>query len=134
MSASSVAAARPANRQGGGGATPTPAGQQLGVQPIPIMIARNLLHSLPGGTHLSLGVFDEGRLAGALCFGSGPKACKGKYVIRSEDMEPLVPMGRGFLYQLAKRGKEFIAWAVDQGLYDQGEGQEDSGDGGEAPC
>ena len=37
MSASSVAAARPANRQGG--ATPTTALQQLGVQPIPIMIA-----------------------------------------------------------------------------------------------
>ena len=32
MSAISVAAARPANRQGGGGATPSPAVQQLGVQ------------------------------------------------------------------------------------------------------
>ena len=78
MSASSVAAARPANRQGGGGATPTSVLQQLGVQPVPIMIARNLiernhyLHSLPGGTHLSFGDFDQGRLAGALCFGSGP--------------------------------------------------------------
>ena len=52
--------------------------QQLRVQPIPIMIARKLiernhyLHSLPGGTHLTFGVFDNKNLAGALTLGAGP--------------------------------------------------------------
>ena len=78
MSAGSVTAARPASQQAGSGASPTSALQQLGVQPIPIMIARKLiernhyLHSLPGGTHLIFGVFDNESLAGALTLGAGP--------------------------------------------------------------
>ena len=78
MSASGVAAARPASQQAGGGATPTPALQSLEVRPIPILAARRLierehyLHSLPGGTRLAFGVFMGSRLMGALTLGVGP--------------------------------------------------------------
>src|SRR5919106_3844127 len=78
MSASGVAAARPASQQAGGGATPTPVLQSLEVRPIPILAARRLierehyLHSLPGGTRLAFGVFMGSRLMGALALGVGP--------------------------------------------------------------
>ena len=50
----------------------------LQVQPIPVIIAKNLiekhhyLHTLPAGTQLSLGVFLAKTLMGALTFGVGP--------------------------------------------------------------
>jgi hypothetical protein len=78
MSAGSVAAARPASQRAGGGATPTPALQQLVVRPIPFSIARQLLlkehylHSWPGGTGLAFGAFVGQRLMGALTLGAGP--------------------------------------------------------------
>ncbi len=68
---------------------------------------------VPVGQLVSLTGLTRGQVWGCI-----QRLVKGKYVLRSEDMEPLVPMGKGFLYQLAKRGKEFIAWAADQGLYD----------------
>jgi hypothetical protein len=42
MSAGSVAAARPKDHRAGGGATPTPALQQLVVKPVPILLAKKL--------------------------------------------------------------------------------------------
>jgi hypothetical protein len=78
MSAGGVAAARPEDPRAGGGATPTPALHSFQVQPIPILMARRLLerehylHSLPGGTKLSFGVFLGSRLVGALTLGVGP--------------------------------------------------------------
>ena len=50
----------------------------LQVQPIPVQLAKKILeehhylHSLPGGTKLSFGVFFENRLLGAITFGTGP--------------------------------------------------------------
>lgn len=76
--AGSVAEARPAIQRAGGGATPTPALQQLLVKPIAIRAAKALvvkyhyLHSLPGGTRLAFGVFLGSRLLGALTLGVGP--------------------------------------------------------------
>jgi hypothetical protein len=76
--AGSVAAARLAHPQARGGATPTPALQQIQVQPVPVVIARRLierehyLHSLPGGTCLAFGVFVAGSLLGAMTLGVGP--------------------------------------------------------------
>jgi hypothetical protein len=78
MSAGSVAAARPEDPRAGGGATPTPALQQLTVKPVPFFMARQLLvrehylHSFPGGTKLAFGAFVGTRLLGALTLGAGP--------------------------------------------------------------
>ena len=72
QSAGGVKAARPATQQGGGGANPTSALQQIRVEPIPILVAKGLverehyLHSLSGGTQLAFGVFLEPRLLGAM--------------------------------------------------------------------
>ena len=62
----------------GAGSTPSAALHSLRVMPIPILLAKRLLerehylHSLPGGTMLSFGVFAGTRLMGALTFGAGP--------------------------------------------------------------
>jgi hypothetical protein len=78
MSAGGVAAARSEDHRTGGGATPTPALQQLMVKPVPVVIARRLLerehylHSLPGGTRLAFGAFTVSRLLGAMTLGVGP--------------------------------------------------------------
>ncbi len=79
MSAGSVVAARPEDHLGSGGSTPTPALQHISVQPVPLTIARDLivrehyLHSIPGGTGLTFGVFHRDSLLGALSLGVGPK-------------------------------------------------------------
>ena len=76
--AGGVAAARPEDQRAGGGATPTSALQSLMVRAIPLAMAKELLvrehylQSFPGGTHLTLGVFLELRLLGALSLGAGP--------------------------------------------------------------
>src|SRR5918996_711049 len=78
MSAGGVAAARSEDHRTGGGATPTPALQQLMVRPVPIILARKLverhhyLRSLPGGTRLAFGAFIANRLLGTLTLGVGP--------------------------------------------------------------
>ena len=78
MSAGGVAAARPANRRARGGATPTPALQSIQVRPVSVKIAKGILvgnhylHSMPGGTQMTFGVFLEQRLLGALALGVGP--------------------------------------------------------------
>jgi hypothetical protein len=78
MSAGSVVAARSEDHRTGGGATPTPALQQLAVKPVPFVVARKLLerehylHSFPGGTKLAFGAFVGAGLLGALTLGAGP--------------------------------------------------------------
>lgn len=78
MSAGGVMADTASFQEAGGGSIPTPALQSLLVQPVPLILARELLvrehylHSLPGGTHLAFGVFWEDRLLGALTLGTGP--------------------------------------------------------------
>ncbi|ACZ62386.1 MULTISPECIES: hypothetical protein [Dehalococcoides] len=70
----STASSRDARR----GLRPTAALQSLRVKPIPFTAAKRILernhylHSMPGGTKLAFGVFFEGRLEGAITFGSGP--------------------------------------------------------------
>ena len=62
----------------GPGSTPRAALQQMRVAPIPFRIAKQLLvrehylHSMPGGSRLSLGVFLGGQLLGAVLLGAGP--------------------------------------------------------------
>ena len=78
MSAGSVSAAQFAFQQTRGGASPTPALQDLKVQPIPkaaakeIIVRQHYLHSVPGGTILAFGVFVGPRLMGAITLGAGP--------------------------------------------------------------
>ena len=65
-------------RGAGRGSNPTAALHSLRVEPVPVVVARILLerehylHSLPGGTFLSFGVFTGQELAGAMTFGAGP--------------------------------------------------------------
>ena len=78
MSAASVRASTASDQEVGPGSTPRAALHSLNVQPIPLLAARKLIernhyfHSLPGGTHLTFGVFSEGSLVGALMLGVGP--------------------------------------------------------------
>lgn len=79
ISAGGVVVARPDIHRGGGGASPTPALHAIEVAPISHRVAKTLLkrehylHSLPGGTMLSFGVFLDRRMLGALTIGVGPK-------------------------------------------------------------
>ena len=78
MSAGSVAVARPATQRAGGGAIPTPALQSIQVRPVSgkiakgILVGNHYLHSMPGGTQMTFGVFLEQCLLGALALGVGP--------------------------------------------------------------
>ena len=78
ISAGGVAEARPATQRAGGGAIPTPALQSIQVRPVSVKIAKEIilrnhyLHSLPGGTQMTFGVFLGQRLLGALALGVGP--------------------------------------------------------------
>jgi hypothetical protein len=60
------------------GPTPGMTLQQIVLRPIPFVIARELilkkhyLHSIPGGTKLTFGVFLGSSLLGAITFGAGP--------------------------------------------------------------
>ena len=78
MSAGSVAVARPESIQARGGAIPTPALQSLTVRPIShraakeLLVRNHYLHTMPGGTQMTFGVFLEQRLLGALALGVGP--------------------------------------------------------------
>ncbi len=62
----------------GAGSSPSAALHDLRVLPIPVLVAKQLLcrehylHSLPGGTKLTFGVFLGSRLLGALTLGAGP--------------------------------------------------------------
>jgi hypothetical protein len=77
ISAGSVVAARSRRHGTGGGAIPTPALHSLRVCPIPTSVARAMisrhhyLHSYPGATQFSFGVFVGLRLKGALLLGCG---------------------------------------------------------------
>ena len=76
--AGSVEAARSEIHQIGGGANPTPALQSIRIAPIGfdvakrVLVERHYLHSMPGGTQISLGAFVEDRLQGVLTLGVGP--------------------------------------------------------------
>jgi hypothetical protein len=84
MSAGSVAAAQLKDHWAGGGATPTPALQQLFgpkdiiIRPIPHLAARRIceqrhyLKSYPGGSLLNFGVFVANSLLGVTVLGVGP--------------------------------------------------------------
>ena len=78
-SAVGVGASTASVHEAGPGASPRAALQQMRVRPIPHSVARELLmrghylHSMPGGTRLSFGVFMAARLMGALTLGVGPK-------------------------------------------------------------
>jgi len=78
MSAAGVIGSMVATQVTGAGSNPSAALQSMRVQPIPILMAKQILeryhylHSLPGGTDLAFGVFIENSLLGAITLGSGP--------------------------------------------------------------
>lgn len=78
ISAGSVMVSTATSQVAGRGPIPTAALHSLNVQPIPLLVAKEIikknhyLHSLPGGTQLSFGVSLGKRLMGAIAFGVGP--------------------------------------------------------------
>jgi hypothetical protein len=78
MSAAGVTGSMASDQGAGAGSYPSAALQSLRVQPIPLITAKKLvethhyLHSLPGGTQLTFGVFLDNRLLGAVTLGAGP--------------------------------------------------------------
>ena len=60
------------------GSSPSAALHSLWLKPVPFTVAKTIiekhhyLHSLPGGTKLTFGVFISNRLMGVIVFGSGP--------------------------------------------------------------
>jgi hypothetical protein len=78
MSAASVTVSTSRYHREGCGSNPTAALHLIMVKPISPVIAKRIierhhyLHSLPGGTKLTFGVFINDRLTGALSFGVGP--------------------------------------------------------------
>ncbi|MFC2001047.1 DNA methyltransferase [Chloroflexota bacterium] len=77
--AGSVTISTTSIHEGRPGLTPRLALQSIRVNPIPFVAAKRILvnyhylHSLPGGTKLAFGAFVEGKLLGAITFGSGPQ-------------------------------------------------------------
>ena len=78
MSVASVEASTASFPEAGPGASPRAALHELLVRPIPHSVARHVivqhhyLHSWPGGTFMSFGVFRGSNLAGVLTLGAGP--------------------------------------------------------------
>ena len=78
MSAAGVTVSTAPFQWAGAGSSPSAALRSLEVKPIPATVAKRLLkrehylHSYPGGTFLSFGVFAGAELAGAVTFGVGP--------------------------------------------------------------
>ena len=79
LSAASVGVSTASVLGAGPGASPRAALHELCVRPVALLIAKELLvrkhylHSLPGGTRPSFGVFVGERLMGVLTFGVGTK-------------------------------------------------------------
>ena len=82
----------------------------LQVQRIPFITARNLvvshhyLHSIPGGTMLTFGVFLETRLMGAIVFGAGPQ--NGFRLVDGARMEDCLTLTRLWLTDVLPRNSE----------------------------
>ena len=78
MSAVGVSVSPILSQRIGAGPTPSTALRSLMLRPIPFIVAKKILeqnhylHSLPGGTQLSMGVFGGNSLRGVLTFGAGP--------------------------------------------------------------
>ncbi len=78
MSAASVMVSTSRFHREGRGPNPTAALQSLLVKPVPFVVAKRLiernhyLHTFPGGTKLTFGVFIDNRLQGAISLGAGP--------------------------------------------------------------
>ena len=76
--AAGVLASTASTREAGRGSIPTAGLHAMQVAPIPHNVAREVicrshyLHSLPGGTMLSFGIFVGKRLLGAITMGAGP--------------------------------------------------------------
>lgn len=78
MSAAGVTVSTSRSHREGRGPTPTAALPDIVVRPMPFIAARRLiernhyLHSIPGGTKLTFGVFTGNELAGTVVLGAGP--------------------------------------------------------------
>lgn len=115
-SAGGVQAARSAIQRAGGGAIPTPALQppfaprDILLRPIPHAVARRVcekhhyLHSFPGGSLLSFGVFVGPRLLGVAVLGCGPK--NALLLLHGAQGHELVTLSRLWLDDLLGRNSE----------------------------
>ena len=74
-----------------------------------------LTHFVEPGASVSevMGVagLTRGQVSGALSRGVDTGL-----VVRSEKMERIIPMGKGFLYRLSPRGGKWVQWGIDTGL------------------
>jgi len=82
MSAASVIGSTTFHQDERRGSNPTAALHSIQIKPVPMLIAKQVieknhyLHSLPGGTKLTFGVFVANSIKGAIVFGAGPQnAC-----------------------------------------------------------
>jgi len=94
----------------GAGSNPNSALHAIQLIPISQIEARNLLvpnhylHSLPGGTKLSLGIFLNARLLGALTFGVGPYF--GYKIVNNAESDDVVTLTRLWLSDELPRNSE----------------------------
>ena len=110
MGAGGVADAQPAVQREGGGAIPTSALHDMSVRPIDFAAAKRLLvkehylHSLPGGTKLAFGVFQNHRLLGVVTLGVGPYNAH-RLVLDAEPSDCLI-LSRLWLFDGLPRNSE----------------------------
>jgi hypothetical protein len=78
MSAASVMVSTTSIQEEGRGSNPTAALQSMVIKPVPFVAAKRLiernhyLHTFPGGTKLTFGIFVGQQLLGAISLGAGP--------------------------------------------------------------
>ena len=78
-----------------------------------LLLQNHYLHSLPGGTKLSLGIFLNARLLGALTFGVGPYL--GYKIVDEASPDDVVTLTRLWLSDELPRtlNQRFWAWPCD---------------------
>jgi hypothetical protein len=110
MSAAGVAASTVPGLGLGRGSIPTAALRDMAVRPVPAGVARKMveshhyLHSLPGGTKLSFGVFVGTRLLGAVTLGVGP--FNGCSLVEGATLEDCLTLTRLWLSDELPRNSE----------------------------
>jgi hypothetical protein len=110
MSAVSISESTVSSQEKGAGPTPSTALQQIIIRPVPFVVAREIieknhyLHSLPGGTKLTLGIFLANSLLGALTFGAGPSLAY--RLVRDATIDDCLALTRLWLSELLSPNSE----------------------------
>jgi hypothetical protein len=116
MSAVSISAIAVSHPEKEAGPTPSTALQQIVVRPIPFVVAREIikknhyLHSLPGGTKLTFGVFLADTLLGAITFGAGPSLAY--RLVRDASMADCLALTRLWLSDVLPKNAESRVIAI----------------------